>query len=77
MANMPVKWKVKPYLDRYGVSNYRFWQDTGLARQTAYDIANGIHEALDQRATDKIIPYLRRLANDNSVDIGDVVEYKE
>jgi DNA-binding Xre family transcriptional regulator len=77
MQNMPIYWKVKPLLEKHKVSNYRFWQDSGLARQTAYDIADGKHEALDTRVIDKLIPYLRELTGNPKLQIGDAVEYQK
>lgn len=76
MQHMPIYWKVKPLLEKHKISNYRFWQDSGLARQTAYDIADGKHEALDTRVIDKLIPYLRDLTGNPKLQIGDAVEYR-
>jgi hypothetical protein len=75
MQTMPIHWKVKPTLVKYHVSNYRFWKESGLARQTAYDIADEKHTALDTRVIDKLIPYLRKLTNNPKLQIGDAVEY--
>jgi DNA-binding Xre family transcriptional regulator len=77
MLQMPIHWKVKPILERYKITNYRFWQDSGLARQTAYDIAEGKHRALDTRVIDKLIPYLRELTRNPKLQLGDAVEYKK
>lgn len=77
MQHMPIHWKVKPLLEKHKISNYRFWQDSGLARQTAYDIADGKHEALDTRVIDKLIPYLRDLTGNQKLQIGDAVEYQK
>jgi DNA-binding Xre family transcriptional regulator len=76
MQHMPIHWKVKPILDQHSVSNYRFWKDSGLSRETAYDIANGKHESLDMRVIDKLIPYLRDLTGNPKLQIGDAVEFK-
>jgi DNA-binding Xre family transcriptional regulator len=37
---MPVKNKVKQFLESRGISVYRFQKDAGIAVRTAYDLAN-------------------------------------
>ena len=29
---------IKTLVDRMGITRYRFWKDTGLSRQTAYEL---------------------------------------
>ena len=77
MTTMPIRWKVKPVLESRSLSNYRFWQDSGLSRVTAYAIADGTHEALDAGVIEKLMPYLRQLTGNRELQIGDVVEYVE
>ena len=75
MTVMPIRWKVKPILDARKTSTYRFWKDSELSRDVAYAIANGSHAALDTGVIEKLVPYLRDLTRDESLQIGDVVEY--
>ncbi|MEB3360141.1 MAG: helix-turn-helix transcriptional regulator [Synechococcales bacterium] len=35
---MPVKNKIKQFLDARGITRYQFRQDTGIAQRTAYDL---------------------------------------
>jgi DNA-binding Xre family transcriptional regulator len=77
MHYMPIHWKVKPILEKHKITNYRFWRDSGLARQTAYDIADGKHEALDTRVIDKLVPYFCELTGNTKLQVGDLVEYKK
>ncbi len=37
---MPMKNRVKALVDSRGITVYRFWQDTGISRNTAYDLYN-------------------------------------
>jgi DNA-binding Xre family transcriptional regulator len=37
---MPVKNKIKPFLDSRKITAYRFRQDVGIAQRTAYDLYN-------------------------------------
>lgn len=37
---MPMKNKIKEFVDRQGISVYQFWQDTGISRTTAYALYN-------------------------------------
>lgn len=32
--------QIKEFIDKRGISRYRFWQDTGLGRDTAYRLCN-------------------------------------
>ncbi|MDQ3396737.1 MAG: helix-turn-helix transcriptional regulator [Deinococcota bacterium] len=76
MSKMPIQWKVKDILERHETTPYRFWKNTGLSREVAYAIANDKHPALDTGVVDKVVPYLRELTRDKSLQIGDVVEYQ-
>ncbi len=76
MHRMPLKWKVKPILDSHEVTPYRLWKDSGIARATAYAIANDEHSALDAGVIEKLVPYLRGLTGDEGLQIGDIVEYQ-
>ncbi len=76
MQPMPLRWKVKPILDAHNVTPYRLMKDTNLSREVVYGIVNNTHEALDARVIDKLVPYLRELTRDKSLQIGDVVEYQ-
>ncbi|BAZ13219.1 hypothetical protein NIES4071_50580 [Calothrix sp. NIES-4071] len=35
---MPVKNKIKEFVDKRGISVYKFRKDTGIAQRTAYDL---------------------------------------
>lgn len=37
---MPVRNKIKEFLDTRGITPYRFRKDTGIAQRTAYDLYN-------------------------------------
>ncbi|MUH01119.1 helix-turn-helix domain-containing protein [Scytonema sp. UIC 10036] len=37
---MSVRNKIKQFIDERGITVYRFWQDTGVAQRTAYDLYN-------------------------------------
>lgn len=75
MTQMPLRWKVKPLLDRHQVTPYRLMMRSGLSRAVTYAIANGTHPALDSGVIDKLIPAMRDLTGDEALQIGDVVEY--
>lgn len=76
MPTMPVQWKVKIILEKHDTTPYRFWKETGLSREVAYAIANDKHPALDTGVIEKVVPYLRDLTRNESLQIGDVVEYQ-
>ena len=70
-------WTVKPILDKHDVNNYRFWKQTGISREAAYNIANGTHKSLDSRIIDRLIPYLRDLTGNKQLNIGDIVRWQK
>ncbi|MBD2100657.1 helix-turn-helix transcriptional regulator [Leptolyngbya sp. FACHB-261] len=37
---MPLRNKIKDLVDGRGITPYRFWKDTGLSRNTAYNLYN-------------------------------------
>ena len=37
---MPLRNKIKQFIDQKGISVYRFRQETGIAQRTAYDLYN-------------------------------------
>ncbi len=75
MSAVPIRWKVSHILKAHEVTPYRFWQDSGLSSKVAYAIANDEHEVVDTGVIEKVIPYLRRLTRDETLQNGDVVEY--
>jgi hypothetical protein len=76
MLSMPVRWKVKEYLAAHGVTPYRFWLESGLAKGTAYRLVNGDTQNLNAATLDATIKALRTLTG-KRVDIPDVLEYRE
>lgn len=40
MGSMPIKNKIKEFVDDQGISVYRFRKDTRIAQRTAYDLYN-------------------------------------
>jgi hypothetical protein len=75
MLAMPIKWKVKPILDKHNLTPYRLMVESKLSRTIIYAIANNTHNALDVGVMDKLLPALRKLTKNKSLQIGDVVEW--
>lgn len=75
MAAMPIRWKVRPILDRHKLTPYRLMVTSGLSRAVVYGIANGTHPALDTGVVEKLMKAMRDLTGDEALQIGDVVEY--
>ena len=72
---MPLHWKVANVLETHKLTPYRLMIDSGLSSFVTYGITNNTHTALDAGVIDKLIPALRRLTGDESLNIGDCVEY--
>ena len=76
MATMPVRWKVKEYLEAHEITPYRFWIESGLAKGTAYRLVNGDTNNLNTDTLDATVKALRTLTGE-SVSISDLLEYQE
>ena len=76
MATMPVRWKVKEYLQARDITPYRFWIESGLAKGTAYRLVNGNTHNLNTDTLDATIKALRTLTGE-SVSVSDLLEYQE
>ncbi len=76
MLVMPVRWKVKEFLNAHDLTTYRFWLESGLAKGTAYRLINGDTQNLNAATLDATIRALRSLTGEH-VNIMDVLEYLE
>ena len=76
MSQMPVRWKVKAYLEAHNLTPYRLRKESGLAQGTVYRLVNGDTVNLNAATLDATIKTLRKLTGEH-VDISDVLEYRE
>lgn len=75
MQTVPVRWIVRPYLDRHNLSAYRLMKESGLAQGTVYRLVRGETNTLNAETLDRVMTALRRLTGEN-VQIGDLLEYE-
>jgi DNA-binding Xre family transcriptional regulator len=68
-----VKWKLKSFLETHGISPYKLWQESKLARGTVYTIANGKGDRIDMNTLGTILHTLERLTG-LTVGLDDVLE---
>ncbi len=71
---MPVQWKIKELLEQHNITTYRFMKASGLAKGTAYRLANGKTEIVNVHTLDVAIETLRELTG-KPIDIKDVCKY--
>ncbi len=76
MQTMPVRWKVKQFLEAHSLTPYRLMKESGLAQGTVYRLVNGDTQNLNASTLDATIKALRTLTG-KRVDIPDVLEYRE
>lgn len=79
MLSMTVRWKVGDLLKEADKTVYAFWKESGLAKRTAYRIAEYAPEstpAITVDTLDATIKALRTLTG-KPVDVADVLEYQE
>lgn len=79
MMSMTVRWKVGDLLREADKSVYAFWKESGLAKRTAYRIADAEPDktpAITTGTLDATIRALRTLTG-KRVDVADVLEYRE
>jgi DNA-binding Xre family transcriptional regulator len=75
MQVMPVRWKVKQYLEAHNLTPYRLMKESGLAQGTVYRLVNGDTHNLNASTLDATIKALSSLTGEH-VDISDVLEYQ-
>lgn len=51
---MPVKNNLKSFLDKRGITPYRFRKDVGVAQRTAYDLYNNAYQLPSSAVLSKI-----------------------
>lgn len=76
MAQMPIKWKIKDFLESNEITGYRFWQASGLPKRSAYRVVNGDARNFNADTLDATIRALRDLTG-KSVNVADLLEYEE
>ena len=75
MRAMPVRWKVKQFLDDHGLSTYRLWKESGLAMGTAYRLVRGDTTSLNADTLDKVMGTLQRLTGE-PIGLSDLLLYE-
>lgn len=72
MLRVPVRWTLRPLLQRHGITPYRLMKESGLARGTVYRLANGATRNLNADTVERVVVTLRRLTGEE-VQISDVL----
>ncbi|WP_250126042.1 helix-turn-helix transcriptional regulator [Chroococcidiopsis sp. CCMEE 29] len=65
---MPVKNKIKQYLDSRGITRYQFRKDTGVAQRTAYDL----YDKPEQLPSPDV---LRKICDAYEIQPGEILEW--
>jgi DNA-binding Xre family transcriptional regulator len=61
---MPVKNKIKDFLDTKGITAYKFKQDVDIAQRTAYDLYNNANQLPSSTVLSKICDTYRVQPNE-------------
>lgn len=56
---MPVRNKLKEFVEGKGLSIYQFWQDVGISRTTAYSLSNDASQLPNSSVLHKICDHYR------------------
>jgi DNA-binding Xre family transcriptional regulator len=70
---MPVKWKVKDYLEQHNKTPYSLWKASGISRTTIYAITGGKMDGLHFDTLDRLILGLEQITG-KRVELTDVLE---
>jgi len=76
MQTVPVRWTVRPLLERHGITAYRLMKESGLAQGTVYRLVNGDSRSLNADTLDRLMGALRRLTREQ-IEISDLLTYTE
>jgi hypothetical protein len=71
-----LRWKLKEYLDRHGITPYKLWKESGLSRPTVYAMATGKPKSLFFDVATSVIATLTRLTG-KPVTPNDLLEVIE
>jgi len=70
-----MKWKLRNYLDRHGLTPHQLALESKLSVNTVYPMARGQASRISLETMDKTIGALRSLTGER-VDIADLLEYE-
>ena len=76
MQPVPVRWTIKPLLERHNITPYRLMKETELSQGTVYRLVNGETRSLNVDTLDHVMTALRRLTGER-VEIADLLVYEE
>ena len=76
MRNVPVRWTVRPLLQRHRITPYRLMKESGLAQGTVYRLVNGDTRSLSADTLDRVMTALRSLTGED-IAIADLLQYEE
>lgn len=72
---MPIRWLIRPLLERHDVTPYRLMKESGLAQGTVYRLVRGETSTLNVETLDRVMTALRRLTGEK-VEIQDLIVYE-
>ena len=75
MTLMPVRWKVREYLQAHNITPYRLMKTSGLSQGTAYRLAHNSFNSVNAEIIDSVIRALRELTGED-VQVSDLLEYE-
>lgn len=76
MTTMPVRWTVREFLKRKGISPYKLMKESRLAQGTVYRLVNGDTRSLNADTLDRVMEALRRLTGED-IEISELITYEE
>ena len=75
MLTVAIRWKIQEYLEQHGITAYRLMKHSGLTQGTVYRLANNEIGGLNSDTLNAVMRSLRELADDHTLQVGDLVEY--
>jgi DNA-binding Xre family transcriptional regulator len=73
---MPLRWKVREFLDMHGVTPYRLMAATGLAQGTVYRLARNEATSVNTETLELVLVALRKLTG-KKVELQDLLVFEE
>ena len=72
--NIVLKWKLKGYLDKRGITGYRLMVESGVSGNTIYRITNNRTDGVQGKVLNDILNALHRLTGE-TVTPNDLLEF--
>ncbi len=74
-SSMPVHWRLREYLSEKGITVYRLSEESGVPKNTLYNLTNKKPARIDLTTLNAVLPALERLTG-SPVELTELLKYE-